>query len=128
MIDSQELDKLRGETPGCENKIHLNNAGAGLMPLPVLNRMIEHLELEAKIGGYEAAENKHHEIQEFYKQAGKLLNCSSHNIAYTNNATDSFSRALSSVPFKKGDVLLTTNDDYISNQIAFLSFKNSFEI
>jgi len=128
MIDSQVIEKLRGETPGCENKIHLNNAGAGLMPLPVINRMIEHLQLEANIGGYEAAEDKHQEIHEFYIQAGKLLNCPSKNIAYTNNATDSFSRALSSIPFKKGDILLTTNDDYISNQIAFLSFKKRFEI
>jgi len=128
MIDSQDIGKLRRETPGCENKIHLNNAGAGLMPSPVLNRIIEHLELEARIGGYEAAELKHQEIQEFYEQAGKLVNCSSENIAYTNNATDSYSRALSSIPFNKGDILLTTNDDYISNQIAFLSFKKRFEI
>jgi len=128
MIDSQDIEKLRKETPGCENKIHLNNAGAGLMPSPVLNRIIKHLELEAKIGGYEAAELKHGEIQEFYQQAGKLINCSSGNIAYTNNATDSYSRALSSIPFNKGDIILTTNDDYISNQIAFLSFKKRFEI
>ena len=128
MIDSKDIEKLRRETPGCENKIHLNNAGAGLMPSPVLNKMIEHLELEAKTGGYEAAEFKHHEIHEFYQQAGKLVNCSPGNIAYTNSATDSYSRALSSIPFKKGDILLTTNDDYISNQIAFLSFKKRFEI
>ena len=104
MIDSQELEKLRGETPGCENNIHFNNAGAGLMPLPVLSRMKEHLELEAEIGGYEAADLKKQEIQEFYHQAAILLNCSFQNIAYTNSATDSFSRALSSVPFKKGDI------------------------
>jgi len=128
MIDSKDIEKLRRETPGCENKIHLNNAGAGLMPSPVLNKMIEHLELEAKIGGYEAAELKHHEIQEFYQQAGKLVNCYSANIAYTNSATDSYSKALSSIPFNKGDILITTNDDYISNQIAFLSFKKRFEI
>lgn len=128
MIDSKDIEKLRRETPGCENKIHLNNAGAGLMPSPVLNKMIEHLELEAKTGGYEAAEFKHHEIHEFYQQAGRLVNCSPGNIAYTNSATDSYSRALSSIPFKKGDILLTTNDDYISNQIAFLSFKKRFEI
>ena len=74
MIDSQDIEKLRKETPGCENKIHLNNAGAGLMPSQVLTRIIKHLELEAKIGGYEAAEIKHGEIQEFYQQAGKLIN------------------------------------------------------
>ena len=123
MIDSQVIEKLRRETPGCENKIHLNNAGAGLMPSPVLTRMIEHLELEAKIGGYEAAELKDHEIQEFYQLAGRLVNCSSRNIAYTNSATDSYSRALSSIPFIKGDILLTTITFQIKS--LFYHFKTS---
>ena len=50
MIDSRDIEKLRRETPGCENKIHLNNAGAGLMPSPVLNKMIEHLKLQVALG------------------------------------------------------------------------------
>ena len=40
-------------TPGCENVVHPSNAGASLMPDVVLATMIEHLELEAQIGGYE---------------------------------------------------------------------------
>ena len=31
-----DLDRLRAETPGVANRIHLNNAGAGLMPAPVI--------------------------------------------------------------------------------------------
>ena len=36
MID---LPRARAETPGCENVIHLNNAGAGLMPAVVLQTL-----------------------------------------------------------------------------------------
>lgn len=36
---SLDLVRLRAETPGVVNRIHLNNAGAGLMPRPVLEAM-----------------------------------------------------------------------------------------
>ena len=48
------INKLSADTPGCEQRIHLNNAGAGLMPQPVLDAITNHLLLEADIGGYEA--------------------------------------------------------------------------
>ncbi len=53
-----DLERLRAETPGVFTRVHLNNAGAGLMPSPVLDAMIGYLRREAEIGGYEtAAEN-----------------------------------------------------------------------
>jgi selenocysteine lyase/cysteine desulfurase len=42
--------------PGCRDRIHLNNAGAALMPQPVVVTLARHLAREAAIGGYEAAE------------------------------------------------------------------------
>src|SRR5437588_207483 len=51
-----ELDRWRRDTPGCRERIHLNNAGAGLMPRPVLDALTNHLAREATIGGYEAAD------------------------------------------------------------------------
>ncbi len=58
-----EIERLRDQTPGCRHCIHLNNAGAGLMPEPVLEAITEHLNLEARIGGYEAAERQKAEIE-----------------------------------------------------------------
>ena len=46
------LAALRAETPGTAHRIHLNNAGAGLMPRPVLEAMTASLQREAEIGGY----------------------------------------------------------------------------
>ena len=37
------------------HRAHLNNAGAALMPAPVLDAMTGYLEREAAIGGYETA-------------------------------------------------------------------------
>ena len=123
-----DIETLRNDTPGCHQFIHFNNAGSGLMPIPVLSAMKDHLDLESMIGGYEAADKQQQEIQKFYEVFGRLFNCPPENVAYSANATDAYSRALSSIPFQKGDVILTSNEDYISNQITFLAFKKRFGI
>lgn len=44
--------RLRADTPGLDHRLHLNNAGASLMPRSVLSVMPEYLTRESKIGGY----------------------------------------------------------------------------
>ncbi len=123
-----DLEKLRAETPGTGHRIHLNNAGAGLMPEPVLRAVIDHLELEARIGGYEAAAERKKEIAAGYAALGRLVGAAPQNIAVTENATASFIQALSSIPFARGDVIVTTRNDYISNQIMYLSLQARFGV
>jgi selenocysteine lyase/cysteine desulfurase len=122
------LEQLRAQTPGCKSKIHFNNAGAALMPKPVIDAIQDHINLEATVGGYEAADLKIKEIAGFYESTAQLLNCESTNIAFTSSATNSFARALSCIPFREGDYILLANEDYISNQIAFLSLQKRFGI
>ena len=50
----------------------MNNAGAGLMPRPVIDAMHEHLTLEGDIGGYEAAARKAAEIEQVYAEAAGI--------------------------------------------------------
>jgi selenocysteine lyase/cysteine desulfurase len=123
-----DLELLRAETPGCGHRVHFNNAGSGLMPASVLAAMVDHLRLEADIGGYEAADARADAIADFYAATAELIGCGAHQVAFTSSATDAFSRALSAVPFAPGDVILTTRDDYISNQIAFLSLTKRFGV
>jgi selenocysteine lyase/cysteine desulfurase len=73
------------------------------------------------VGGYEGAAGRSDAIAAFYEVTAQLLGCRPENIAHTANATDAYSRALSAIPFQPGDILVTTRNDYISNQIAFLS-------
>jgi selenocysteine lyase/cysteine desulfurase len=117
------IPQLRSDTPGCEERIHLNNAGSALMPAPVVRAIQDHITLESRIGGYEAADARHDAVQAAYQAVADLVGSQPGNIAFTENATASFVQALSSIPFERDDVILTTRNDYVSNQIQFLSLQ-----
>src|SRR5213595_3240887 len=116
-----ELDRWRRDTPGCRDRIHLNNAGAGLMPRPVLDALTDHLAREAAIGGYEAADEAEPRVRETYALVGRLVGAAPRNIALVENATVAFSQALSAFDFRPGDRIVTTRTDYPSNQLMYLS-------
>jgi selenocysteine lyase/cysteine desulfurase len=120
-VTDRDLDRVREETPGVGACVHLNNAGAALMPRLVLDSVTEHLALEARVGGYEAADLRKESVSGVYSGLARLLGTSPRNIAVTENATVSFASVLSAVPFREGDVILTTRNDYVSNQIQYLS-------
>lgn len=123
-----DVPALRADTPGCENVIHFNNAGCGLLATPVLDTMLSHLNLEARIGGYEASAARAAEVREFYTEIAALINTTPDNIAFAGSATHAYANALSSIPFEADDVILTTRDDFVSNQIAFLSLRKRFGV
>ena len=123
-----DVHQLRADTPGCTHRIHLNNSGASLMPQPVLDAVQSHIELESRIGGYEAAAEAAPAIAGAYESVAGLLGSNSENVAFTEHATASFVQALSAVRFRPGDVLLTTRHDYVSNQIQYLSLANRWGI
>lgn len=115
-----DITHVRKETPATATTTHLNNAGAALPPRAVVTAMRNYLDIESALGGYEAAALLHSEIRQFYTVCAQLIGAEDHQIAFTNSATDSYNRALLSIPFERGDVILTTPFDYVSNQIAFL--------
>ncbi len=121
MSQEELVQKWRSDTPGCANRVHLNNAGAALMPAPVLAECTAHLQLEAEIGGYEAAEAKASEVARVYDDLGRLIGAPASNVAIVANATAGFIQAMSSFDFSPGDVIVTTRADYTSYQITFLS-------
>ncbi|MEU4227304.1 aminotransferase class V-fold PLP-dependent enzyme [Nonomuraea sp. NPDC026600] len=123
-----DVESLRADTPGCAQVVHFNNAGCGLLAAPVLATMLDHLRLEAQIGGYEAAAARAGQVREFYAELAGLINCGPENIAFSGSATHAFATALSAIPFEAGDVILTTRNDFISNQIAFLSLRKRFGV
>ena len=84
-----DILRLRSHTPGCDECIHLNNAGAALMPEPVVRIIQDHITLESRIGGYEAAELRQDSVQAAYQSVAELVGTRPENIAFTENATAS---------------------------------------
>ncbi len=115
-----DLQRARDDTPGCSNVLHFNNAGASLMPRPVLNSIVDHLVLESEIGGYEAAEVARDKVESLYRAAAQLIGGSPDEIAVVDNATRAWDMAFYSIPFQIGDVILTSIAEYASNFIAYL--------
>src|SRR5260221_2136402 len=122
------LKQWREDTPGCANQIHLNNAGAGLMPRSVLDAMVAHLNREANFGGYESADDAEAAVADAYANVAKSLGTQPRNIAVVENSTVAFFQALSAFDFKAGDVIVTTRNDYISNQLAYLSLARRYGV
>ncbi|MBR1151994.1 aminotransferase class V-fold PLP-dependent enzyme [Bradyrhizobium sp. JYMT SZCCT0428] len=117
---SIDLERLRAETPGVVNRVHLNNAGAGLMPLPVLQAMTDYLRREAEIGGYEAAAEAAARLDGVYDSVAGLIGAARDEIALTENATVAWQMAFYALLLRAGDRILTARAEYAANYVAFL--------
>src|SRR3954453_12807625 len=113
-----DVERARADTPGCARVAHLNNAGAALPPAPVLDAVVEHLEREAQIGGYEAARERADRLEHTYDAIAALLGCARDEIAVVENATRAWDMAFYALRFAPGDRILTTGAEYASNYIA----------
>ncbi|HET6869231.1 MAG TPA: aminotransferase class V-fold PLP-dependent enzyme [Solirubrobacteraceae bacterium] len=119
-LSDERVAALRAATPGCAHVIHFNHAGSSLPPRPVLDAVIDHLRLEAAIGGYEAYDAAEERIEAVYDSIAHLLNAHRDEIALVENATRGWDMAVYAIPFRPGDRVLTTLSEYSSNVIALL--------
>jgi len=115
-----DIDRARKETRALPELIHFNNAGASLMPTIVADSLHSYLHDEEKLGGYETAEMRADELDNFYNSFSRLLNCQPGEIAYIENATRAWDMVFYSIPLEPGDRILTSVSEYGSNVIAYL--------
>ncbi len=119
---SIDVARIRADTPGCGNVLHLNNAGASLPPTVVLERVKAHLDLEAEMGPYEAADKAAAEYERVYASIAGMLGCAPEEIALVESATRAWDAVFYALAeqFQPGDKVLTAANEYVSNYLALL--------
>ncbi|WP_438816529.1 aminotransferase class V-fold PLP-dependent enzyme [Taklimakanibacter deserti] len=115
-----DLKKIRADTPAVARRAYLHNAGAALMPRPVVAAIKDHIDLEAEIGGYAAAGRESARCEAVYDSVARLLNAAPEEIALVENATVAWQMAFYSLDFAQGDRILTAEAEYAANYVAFL--------
>jgi len=115
-----EIERLRSDTPGTRHRIHLNNAGAALMPTPVVAAVTDYLHREAEIGGYETKVERADQLEGVYGSVARLISATPDEIALSENATVAWQWAFYAQSFKPGDRILTTTAEYAANYLAYL--------
>ena len=115
-----DIDAIRAQTPGTKSGIHLLASGSALMPQNVIGAVIDHIQLEAEMGGYEAAAARGDALEAVYSDVAGMLNCKPHEVALLENATAAWCAAFYALPMKAGDRILTSQAEYASNYIALL--------
>src|SRR4051794_8992965 len=115
-----DITAVRAATPGCAHRVHLNNAGAGLLARPTLDAMTAHLDRETLLGGYEAAAEAQDDIAATHDRIAALVGGRGDEVALFDNATRAWNAAFYSVPLRAGDRILTGRAEYGSNVLAYL--------
>jgi cysteine desulfurase/selenocysteine lyase len=117
-----DVRRVRADTPGCRDVVHLNNAGAALAPRVVVDAVVEHLELEARVGGYAAADAVAARSAAVYDSVATLLGAAPDEIALVENATRAWDMVFYALAtsFAPGDRILTSRAEYASNVIGML--------
>ncbi|MEM8729037.1 MAG: aminotransferase class V-fold PLP-dependent enzyme [Pseudomonadota bacterium] len=120
MNASIDLARVRADTPGLAHGAHLLACGSSLMPKPVIDAIVGHTELEARVGGYEAEADRHVALEGVYDSVARHLNAKPREIALLENATVAWCHAFYALPLRPGARILTCEAEYAANYVAFL--------
>jgi GNAT superfamily N-acetyltransferase len=127
-LSEQEIQQIRTETKGTTKKIHFNNAGASLPPDVVVETVVNYLKEEAVYGGYETEYKYKEELENTYTLIAKLINADKDEIAIVENASTAWGLAFNGIVFEKGDVIITSEMEYVTNLMGFLNAKKFYGI
>lgn len=115
-----DIATVRRDTPGCHDVVHLNNAGSSLPPGVVVDTVLNYIQQESLIGGYELADRRAEDLAAVYRSVAGVIGAAEDEIALMDSATRAWDMAFYSIRFSSGDRILTTTSEYAANFIAYL--------
>jgi cysteine desulfurase/selenocysteine lyase len=127
-FSEREIQKIRMETTGTFERIHFNNAGTSLPPDRVVKTVVNYLREEALRGGYETEYVYREQLENVYVLIAQLIHAEKDEVAITENASMAWGLAFNGIDFKAGDVVITSEMEYVSNLLGFLNAKKKHGI
>jgi selenocysteine lyase/cysteine desulfurase len=104
---------------------HLNAAGSAIPTSTTLQAVIDHLMLEAEIGGYEAGAVTRPALEAVYGAAGAMIGAPAEDIALVESATVGWRRAVDAMRLTAGDRVVATRTTYVSSALQLLELERS---
>jgi selenocysteine lyase/cysteine desulfurase len=118
-----DVEAVRAATPGAAQAHHFNAAGCSLASRATLDAVCEHLELEARAGGYEAAAAVRPRIEAVYETAAELLGAKAREIALVESATVGWRRGIDALRLAPGDRVVVSCSAYVSFALHLLALE-----
>jgi cysteine desulfurase/selenocysteine lyase len=127
-FSEKEILKFRAETKGTSERIHFNNAGASMPPDIVVETVIQYLKEEAIHGGYETEYAYREQLENVYGLIARLIHAEKDEVAIVENASMAWGIAFNGIDFKKGDVVITSEMEYVTNLLGLLNAQKTHGI
>jgi cysteine desulfurase / selenocysteine lyase len=124
-LTEQDIQRFRAETKGTAEKIHFNNAGSSLPPDIVVQTVIDYLSEEAAHGGYEAEDKYKRQLENVYTLIARLINADQEEVAVVESASVAWGLAFNGISFDKGDEIITSEMEYVTNVLGLLHAKKT---
>ncbi|HEX4585467.1 MAG TPA: aminotransferase class V-fold PLP-dependent enzyme [Burkholderiaceae bacterium] len=115
-LTAERVAALRADTPGCEHRLHLNTAGAGLPSRRVLAATTDHLMKEALEGPVEAAIAAQARLDETRNLAAALINARPADVAWASSCSHAWGVAFAALPpLRPGQRMLVSRHEWGGN-------------
>ncbi|GLY17622.1 aminotransferase class V [Kineosporia sp. NBRC 101677] len=116
-----DVARERARTPGATVAHHFNAAGSALPSHSVVQAVVDHLRLEERHGGYEAAHQVADRIEAVYQDAARLVGADPAEIALFDSASTGLRTIVEALRLGAGQRLLVSRSTYVSHALHLMS-------
>lgn len=118
----------RARTVGSTLSHHFNAAGAALPSVDVVSAVVDHLHLEERLGGYEAAAAMRECSDAVYDSAAALIGASAHEIAIFDSASTGLRVLMDALRPARGDRIVASSTTYVSHALQLMTLAREQDV
>jgi selenocysteine lyase/cysteine desulfurase len=111
----------RARTVGASLSHHFNAAGSALPSHGVVTAVVDHLRLEERYGGYEAAAMTRERTEDVYAAAAELVGARAHEIALFDSASTGLRVLVDALRPGKGERIVASSATYVSHAMHLMT-------